>query len=397
MKICGQKISFIKKKIRNVNLIIVINASPFEIGKFELRKKIAKKRAIHYKADLIYLNLVGSQDDLVFDGGSFFMNKFGQRTAQLSFFEESEEIIDLFNKDKKRKKNPKVNELEKVYRALMIGLRYYMNKNGFTSVVLGLSGGIDSALSLCIAADTVGCKNVSSFFLPTIYTSKNSRKDAYQLSKNIGTKLHEISIEKIRQYIGEELTPFFRSSNEDITEENIQSRIRGLILMALSNKFNSLLLTTGNKSELAVGYATLYGDMCGGYSLLKDVYKTKVFELSEWRNRNLIDKFQVKKLDVIPQEIIKKEPTAELKFNQKDRDFLPPYSVLDKILDLLIDQNLDFQSIVKKGFDKKTIKKVWMMIKNSEFKRYQSAIGPKITSMSLGRDRRFPLTNKFEI
>ncbi|MEE2695234.1 MAG: NAD+ synthase [Pseudomonadota bacterium] len=388
---------FQKKKSRNVDLIIVINASPFEIGKFELRKKIAKKRAIHYKANLIYLNLVGSQDDLIFDGGSFFMNKLGQIISQASFFEESEEIINLLEEKPKKRSYPKINESEKLYRALMISLRHYMKKNNFMSILLGLSGGIDSALSLCVAADAVGSDNVFAFFLPTIYTSEKSRKDAYQLSRNIGVRIQEIPIEKLRQYIGKELNPLFKNYQEDITEENIQSRLRGLILMALSNKFDSLLLTTGNKSELAVGYATLYGDMCGGFSLLKDVYKTKVFELCKWRNKNLTDQFLVKKLNIIPEQIIRKEPTAELRFNQKDSDSLPPYNILDEILDLLIDQNLDLRSIIKRGFDKKTVKNIWMMIKNSEFKRYQSAIGPKITRMSFAGDRRFPLTNKFEI
>ena len=230
-----------------------------------------------------------------------------------------------------------------------------------------------------------------------MYTSNESRADAFALSKNVGVNTKEISIEMLRKNVSKELQPFFKNLGEDVTEENIQSRLRGLILMAFANKFNSLLVTTGNKSELSVGYATLYGDMCGGYSLLKDIYKTKVFELCMWRNKNILNEFNVKKLNIIPNEIILKEPSAELRFEQIDKDSLPPYETLDQILKFLIDENRDLNFIIKKGFKKETIKKIWSMIKNSEFKRYQSTVGPKVTKMSLASDRRFPLTNKFEL
>ncbi len=388
---------FLKNKSnKKPDLIIVINASPFEIGKFNLRKALAKKRVKHFKSKLIYVNSVGSQDDLIFDGGSFFMNQDGNIVLQEKFFEESEVILNLSKKIEKIE-TKRVDELELLYRALMVGLRNYMFKNGFRFAHIGLSGGIDSALTLAILADTIESKNISSFFLPSKFSSIQSKKDAYKLSANLGIETTEVSIEKLRKNLLFELKPLFKNLREDVTEENIQSRLRGLILMALSNKFNSLLITTGNKSELAVGYSTLYGDMCGGYSLLKDVYKTKVFELCNWRNKNILSEFKIKKINIIPEEIIKKEPTAELRFDQKDTDILPPYKTLDKILSLLIDENKSLKFAIKKGFSKNTVKKVWNMIKNSEFKRYQSAIGPKVSRMSLSADRRYPITNKFDL
>ncbi len=389
--------NFFKKKSNiKLDLIIVINASPFETGKFTLRKAFAKKRVQHSECELVYINTVGSQDDLIFDGGSFFMNKYGNIILQEKFFDESEMIIDLDKKIEKIKIK-KVDDLELLYRALMVGLKNYMLKNGFTFAHLGLSGGIDSALTLAILADTIESKNISSFFLPSKFSSIQSKEDAYKLSTNLGIKTTEISIEMIRKKLSSQLKPLFKNLKEDITEENIQSRLRGIILMALSNKFNSLLITTGNKSELAVGYSTLYGDMCGGYSLLKDVYKTKVFELCKWRNKNILNEFKIKKNNIIPEEIIKKEPTAELRYDQKDSDILPPYKTLDKILSLLIDENRSLEFAIKKGFSKNTVKKIWKMIKNSEFKRYQSSIGPKVSKMSLSADRRFPITNKFDL
>ena len=387
---------FKKKNKQTVDLLIIINASPFEVGKFELRKKLASKRARFYKSQLVYLNLVGSQDDLIFDGGSFVMNTSGKIILQKQFFSDSEKIIDLNIKHKTEKKN-KVSDLEHLYKALMVGLKNYLKKNNFSSVTLGLSGGVDSALTLSIVADCLDKKKINSFFLPSLFTSNESRVDALNLSKRLNLETTELSIENLRKSILQELKLVFKQTKHGITEENIQSRIRGLLLMALSNKFDSLLITTGNKSELSVGYSTLYGDMCGGYSLLKDIYKTKVFELCKWRNNNYADDFLIKKLNVIPEEIINKEPSAELKFNQKDSDSLPKYETLDNILELLIDKNQGIEFIVKQGFKKKTVMKIWDLIKKSEFKRYQSAVGPKVSGMSLSADRRFPLTNKFRL
>ncbi len=388
---------FMEDKIdKDVDLIVVINASPYEIGKFELRKKLASERAKYFKSELVYVNLVGSQDELIFDGGSFAMNQSGEIILQENFFKESEMVFDL-DKRAVNKKIRKINKFEHLYRALMLALKNYMSKNGFKYAHLGLSGGIDSALTLAIIADTIKTKNISTFFLPSKYSSKGSKIDAQRLSKNVGIKISEISIEMLRINVLKHLKPVFKNIKEDITEENIQSRLRGLILMAISNKFNSLLITTGNKSELAVGYSTLYGDMCGGYSLLKDVYKTDVFELCEWRNNNILGDFNIKKTNIIPKEIIIKEPSAELRFDQKDSDSLPPYDILDKILSLLIDENRDLKFVTQKGISENIAKKIWKMIKNSEFKRYQSAIGPKVSRMSLSEDRRFPITNKFDL
>ena len=272
-----------------------------------------------------------------------------------------------------------------------------MKDNSFKDVTIGLSGGIDSALCTVIATDAVGPKNVRPVFMPTIFTSDQSEFDSIDLSKNLNLEMIKIPIELLRKKILSNLNFLFKNLSDDITEENIQSRIRGLLLMALSNKFNSLLIATGNKSEVSVGYSTLYGDMCGGYSLIKDIYKTQVIELVKWRNEYFPENTALKKLDLIPQNIITKEPTAELKLNQKDTDSLPDYEILDKILEFLIDKNYDIKKIKALGFNEGMIKRIWKMIKNSEFKRYQSAIGPKVSCMSFDKDRRFPITNKFII
>ncbi len=384
-------------KKKKFDLMVVINASPFEIDKFEMRKSMAKKNTLFFKSPLIYLNLVGSQDELVFDGGSFVMNKFGKVVSQEEFFVESENIVDTDILPSLKAVSKKTNNMETLYKALMISLENYAMKNNFKSAIIGLSGGIDSAICLTIAADVLGKENVNPYFLPSIFTSFQSKEDAFKISRNLGVKIQNISIETLRKMFEKELSFLFNNLPKDITEENIQSRIRGMLLMAISNKFDSLLISTGNKSELAVGYATLYGDMCGGFSLIKDLYKTQIIELSNWRNENILDIFKIKQDGIIPKSIILKEPTAELKPNQKDSDTLPPYNILDKILELLIDKNLDLKSIEKKGFDKVTVGKIWKMIKTSEYKRYQSAIGPKVSGMSFDKDRRFPITNNFLI
>ena len=377
----------------SVDLIISINASPYEIGKDKLRKNLAIKKSKFWDSKLIYLNLIGSQDDLIFDGGSFILDEKGESICQFKFFEEDEKTIDLLTTTKE---SVKIDDNQNLFNALKLSLANYVKKNNFNSIIIGLSGGIDSALCLAIAVNSLGAENVYPYFLPTKYSSEQSRIDSKILCKNLGVKLTELSIEDLRINIEASLSPFFKNKKKDSTEENLQSRIRGLLLMALSNKTNSMLLATGNKSEYAVGYATLYGDMCGGFAPLKDIYKTKIYELCNWINNNTSLYSNVSGV-IIPKNIIRKEPTAELKFNQKDTDSLPPYEVLDKILELLIDKNKDLQSIVKKGYDKELVRKVWLMIKNSEFKRYQSVVGPKVTRMSLSNDRRFPLTNKFEL
>ena len=389
---------FIKKnKFIKPDLLIAINASPFEIEKFSKRKKIAKKNVVAYKSDLIYVNNIGCQDELVFDGGSFFMNKLEQIDYQGKFFCEFEKILDLKNVVKNSKPKIMKNKINLLYDALVYSLKCYMKNNSFKSVTIGLSGGIDSALCALIAVDAIGSKNVRLVFMPTMFTSNESKVDSIELSKNLNLKLIKIPIELLRKKILSDLSFIFKGLSEDITEENIQSRVRGLLLMAISNKFNSLLIATGNKSELSVGYSTLYGDMCGGFSLIKDIYKTQVIELVKWRNENLPENVGLKKLNLIPKNIVTKEPSAELKFNQKDTDSLPGYQILDKILEFLIDRNYNIKKIKRFGYSEAMIKRIWKMVKNSEFKRYQSAIGPKVSSMSFDKDRRFPITNKFSI
>ena len=386
-----------KNKSIGIDLIVVINASPFEIDKFSERKRKAKKNVKEYKSDLIYLNHVGCQDELIFDGGSFFMNKSGKIIYQEDFFCENEKILDLSKVIKDNPSKVIKNNTSLLYDALVFSLRSYMKDNSFKTVTIGLSGGIDSALCSIIATDAIGSENVRVVFMPTTFTSKESEIDSTQLSKNLNLNLIKISIESLRKNILSELNFLFKDLSDDITEENIQSRIRGLLLMAVSNKFSSLLIATGNKSELSVGYSTLYGDMCGGFSLIKDIYKTQVMELAKWRCESSQENKYLEKLNLIPQNIISKDPSAELKFNQKDTDSLPDYAILDKILEFLIDKNYDIKKIKEFGFSEVMIKKIWKMVKNAEFKRYQSAIGPKVSKMSFDKDRRFPITNKFSV
>lgn len=387
---------FLKKNNDNYDFTVSINASPFEIEKFSQRIKKSRNAAKAFDSDLIYLNHVGCQDELIFDGGSFLMNKGGEIITQAKFFQEDEIIIDTKSHSSNKVVTPK-NKMENLYQALMYSLKTYMKNNKFREVVLGLSGGIDSALCSLIAADTLGSKNVKPVFMPTIYTSNESKRDVKSLCKNLGLKFDNILIDDLRKKILSKLDFIFKDLAKNLAEENIQSRIRGLILMAISNKFNSLLIATGNKSELAVGYSTLYGDMCGGFSLIKDLYKSQVFSLVKWRNDNIPMNAYLIKKKLIPENIIIKEPTAELRFNQKDKDSLPEYEKLDKVLELLIDKNYGIKQIKKFGYSENMIKMIWEMIKKSEFKRYQSTIGPKISSMSFDKDRRFPITNNFSI
>ena len=375
------------------DFLIVLNASPYEKNKFKKRFELLKKRVKQFGSPILYVNSLGGQDDLVFDGGSFCINTKQKIIFQAPFFQNYEDGF-IFN-EKKEYKVVKYKKNKNFYDALTLSLRDYVNNSNFSSIILGISGGIDSALSATIACDAVGKKNVKGFFLPSLYTSKESKEDSENLSKNLGIELETIEIESLREKYNKTLSKTFSSYSEDITEENIQSRIRGSILMALSNKFGSLLLTTGNKSEFAVGYSTIYGDMCGGFSILKDVYKSEVFMLSKWRNKVYTEICLNKEKGLIPQNIILKEPTAELRFNQKDTDSLPSYDILDEILYLLIEKNLGLSDLEKKGYDKGLVIKIWKMLTNSEFKRFQSIVGPKVSSMSFDSERRFPLVNKF--
>ena len=278
---------------------------------------------------------------------------------------------------------------------MMLGLRDYVNKNRFPGVVLGLSGGIDSALSAAVAVDALGAERVRCVMLPSRYTSRDSLEDADACARLLGVPYETIEIERAVAAMGETLSPAFAGTKADTTEENIQSRLRGVILMAISNKFGPMVLTTGNKSEMSVGYATLYGDMCGGYNVLKDIYKTEVFALSRWRNQNSPAGALGPQGRVIPERIIDKPPTAELRANQTDQDSLPPYDILDGILECLVEQEMSFEETVAQGFDPATVKRIEQLLYVSEYKRRQAPPGVKISSRNFGRDRRYPITNAF--
>ena len=371
-----------KQSKSGVKLIININASPFSTGKIKEREKLLYERAKECKTDIAYINLVGGQDDLVFDGGSMFVNKTGKIIAKGRQFEEDLVIIDLENPSKS-KNILSLGYEEEIYNALVLAVKDYVRKNNFKKAVIGLSGGIDSALVLTIAVDALGSENVFAIFMPSKYTSKRSKIDAENLANNLNVKIHNISIENMYDSYIAALSKEFHGIKEDITEENIQARIRGNILMAFSNKYGWLVLSTGNKSELSVGYCTLYGDMAGGYALLKDVTKTLVYKLAKYRNT--ISK-------VIPKDIIIREPTAELKENQKDQDSLPPYEILDDIIQLYVEENKSIKDIIRKGFEESVVKRVIYLIDKNEYKRRQSAPGPKITHRAFGKDWRVPIT-----
>lgn len=398
----------------NTDFIININASPYYRNKKKDRIRLLKKLAKRYNNHIFYLNLIGAQDEIIFDGNSMVANQKGEIIAhagefiekhikiQVDFKErEKKEIVDnnivlikidkykSYSKNTKRIKtikNPFLTEEAEIYRALVLGTSDYIHKNNFGKVIIGLSGGIDSALTTVIAVDAIDRKNVETLFMPSRYSSKQSLKDATDLAGNLNVKLNIVPIEEIYKSYLEIMEPYFKNNPFNIAEENIQARIRGNILMAFSNKFGHLVLTTGNKSEMSTGYATLYGDMAGGFAVLKDVYKTLVFKLSKYRN-----KIEGKRL--IPISIINKPPTAELRENQKDSDSLPSYSILDKILYLYIEKHMTFHEINKlKQFDEFIIKKVINLVDYSEYKRRQAPPGVKITKLSFGKDRRMPIS-----
>lgn len=381
-------------------ILIVPNGSPYERNKLDKRFNKMVARVIETGLPLIYLNLVGGQDDQVFDGGSFALNIGGTLACQLPLFDEVVQVVEL----KKTHSGWEANEgnlalipdeEEQDYRAIVEGVRNYIHKSGFSKVVLGLSGGIDSALVATIAVDAIGSENTRCVLLPSPFTSSASTKDALELVNNLNCKLEEIQIEPIMEQIKQSLEPIFAGKPQDLTEENIQSRIRGMLLMALSNKFGEILLTTGNKSEVAVGYSTIYGDMAGGYNPVKDLYKTKLKKLCQWRNKSFRNWMKGPKNDVIPPQIISKPPTAELRKDQKDTDSLPPYEILDQILEMLIDQDLSVSEIVAKGFDLELVQKVEQLIYRSEYKRFQSAPGVRLTGRALWLDRRYPIVNQW--
>lgn len=381
-------------------IIVVPNGSPWDKQKLDRRLAVAAARAMEAQRPLVYVNQIGGQDELVFDGGSFVLTKNGRMVQSLPYWEEAIAISNMTRTDDGFA--PEGGDLatapeglSAVYQAMMLGMRDYVNKNRFPGVVLGLSGGIDSALTAAVAVDALGADRVRTVMMPYRYTSSESLTDAEQCAKALGVNYSSIAIEPAVTGFLDMLESQFSGTNQDTTEENLQSRSRGLTLMALSNKFGDMVLTTGNKSEVSVGYATLYGDMVGGYNVLKDVYKTEVFALCRWRNENVPIGGIGPAGEVIPENIITKPPTAELREDQKDEDSLPPYDVLDDILDRLVEQEQSVASIIKSGHDADTVKRIEHLLYIAEYKRRQAAPGVKISPRNFGRDRRYPITNGF--
>lgn len=384
---------------QGAEILIVPNGSPFEIGKTETRHKLALQRVTETGLPLVYLNQFGGQDELVFDGGSFVLNAKGKIVTALPSWQENTQLIQYAGGVVSCEQTPKEAKADiegAIYHALMIGLRDYVNKNGFPGVILGLSGGIDSALAAAIAVDALGADKVRGIMLPSPYTSKDSVRDAKASARMLGCQIDRVPIIKAMKIFETGLAPLLGEHAPGIVAENIQSRCRGLIMMALSNATGSMVLSTGNKSEMSVGYATLYGDMCGGFAVLKDVYKTTVYNLAQWRNKHKPADALGPKGTVIPKPVLTKAPTAELRPNQKDQDSLPPYDILDGILDCLIEQDMGMRDIIAKGFDPAVVARVWGMLDKAEYKRRQAAPGVKISRRTLSRDRRYPITNKYK-
>jgi NAD+ synthase len=387
-------------------ILLVPNGSPFEADKSDERLQLAVARVVETGLPLLYVNQVGGQDELVFDGASFALGADRRLVAQARAFGE-----DMLLTEWRRAEDPDrpggrwecaparverpVGGVEAVYRALVLGLRDYVEKNRFPGVLLGLSGGIDSALSAALAADALGADRVRCVMMPSPYTSRDSLEDAAACAELLGCRYETIPIGPAMRAFDEMLAPAFAGRDPDVTEENLQSRARGITLMALSNKFGHMVLSTGNKSEMSCGYATLYGDMCGGFAVLKDVWKTTVYDLCRWRNETLPDGARGPAGRVMPERILTKAPSAELKPDQTDQDTLPPYDVLDGILQGLVEREEGIATLAGRGFDPDTVERVWRMLDRAEYKRRQAPPGVKITRRSFGRERRYPITNAF--
>ena len=368
-------------------VLLVLNASPYAIRKQESRQCAIRERIAATGMSVVYANLVGGQDELIFDGASFAMDSHGTLTAQAAQFEEDLLILDMHDGCPAGTKAAALSEEAGVYRALCLGVRDYIGKNRFPGVLLGLSGGIDSALTLAIAADALGADKVHAVMMPSLYTAQISLDDSREMVRILGVRYDEFSIEPMFQSYLNTLSTVFAGRPIDATEENLQARIRGALLMALSNKLGSLVLTTGNKSEMTVGYATLYGDMAGGFAVLKDVSKTLVYRLA--RYRNTLGR-------VIPERIITRPPSAELRADQTDQDSLPPYDVLDAIMACYVEQNLAIPEIIARGYAEADVRRVVHLIRISEYKRRQSAVGMRITERSYGKDWRYPITARYQ-
>jgi len=371
--------------------LLVINASPYQMRKQRERESVARQRVTETGLPLIYVNLVGGQDELVFDGNSFVMSADGAVTHRLPAWREATAVVDIERRDGRLSPipgevEPELSEEASVYGALVMGVRDYVGKHRFPGVVMGLSGGIDSALTLAIAVDALGADRVHAVMMPSRYTSQMSLDDAKAQAEGLGVRYSVISIETMFAATQEALKEQFAGRPWDASEENIQSRCRGVLLMGISNKTGAMLLTTGNKSEMAVGYATLYGDMAGGFAPIKDLSKLLVYRLAHYRN-------QVSA--AIPQRVIDRPPSAELREDQKDTDSLPPYEVLDPILEAFIEEDLSVDEITARGFDRATVGRVLQMVKRNEYKRRQAPPGIRISGRAFGRDWRYPITSGY--
>jgi len=381
-------------------ILLVPNGSPYHRGKPAVRTGLMVARVVETGLPLVYLNMVGGQDDQVFDGASFVLNPGGGLAVQLPQFDTCVVHVDFEQGPDGWRCRPGPRALippvvEADYRAMVLSLQDYLAKTGFRKVLLGLSGGVDSALVAAIAVDALGADNVRCVMLPSRFTSAHSQEDAEAVARALGTRLDTVPISGPQGAVGEALAPLFEGTAPGITEENIQSRLRGVLLMALSNKFGEMVLTTGNKSEMAVGYCTIYGDMNGGYNPLKDLYKTRVFAACRWRNENHRPWMKGPEGAVIPPRVIEKPPSAELRDNQKDEDSLPPYAVLDAILEGLVERDLSVAELVAQGFDKAVVKRVEHLLYISEYKRFQSAPGTRLTKRAFWLDRRYPIAQRW--
>lgn len=381
------------------DLIVAINASPFDISKPERRMSTIVARTVETGLPVAYVNMVGGQDELVYDGSSFAINAGGKLACHLPSFSESIVVISAQKTagmvTLTGQITPPDSDLTALYRGLCLGLRDYVHKNGFPGVLLGLSGGIDSALVAALAVDALGAEAVHAVMMPSAFTSQESLDDAAEMAAALGIRLDTIAITPAVDALGTMLADQFAGTAPNVAEENIQSRLRGLILMGISNKHGAMVLATGNKSEYAAGYSTLYGDMCGGYAPLKDVWKVDVFRLCEWRNRHLPRGAAGPEGVVIPQAIIDKPPSAELRPDQKDTDSLPPYDQLDAIMAALCEEMADIETIVARGYNRDDVTQASQLLFRAEYKRFQAAPGPKMTPVAFGRDRRLPLTSGF--
>ncbi|MCX7121163.1 MAG: NAD+ synthase [Gammaproteobacteria bacterium] len=381
----------LQAKKAGAELIITINASPYDRNQIRARETTLKQRTLETHLPIIYANIIGGQDELVFDGGSMVIDSSGNRCQQAPYFVENIMLVEIHQNNNvleiaQQKLPERASQETQIYETLKLGVRDYILKNNFPGAIIGLSGGIDSALTLAIAADAIGADKVIALIMPSQFTAKMSIDDAISEADALGVQYHIISIDHLLENYLQTLAPIFNNKAADATEENLQARIRGMLLMAYSNKFGNIVLTTGNKSELSVGYATLYGDMAGGFSVLKDVPKTLVYALSRYRNHLNA---------VIPERVFTRAPTAELKHDQTDQDKLPPYDILDEILERYIEKDEEPTEIISAGFDKKTVDDVVRMINFNEYKRRQAPIGIRLTQRAFGKDRRYPITSGY--